>query len=98
MEGKGAKHGLKLENLDWASGALSSYSGSFFLPGFGGFSGFSFSSGNWDYCYTWKILKQDSMDILGQEMELRVFINIQKFLAKFCVWGCGMCLRGDLEL
>ena len=38
------------------------------------------------------------MDILGQEMELRVFINIQKFLAKFCVWGCGMCLRGDLEL
>ena len=25
------------------------------------------------------------MDILGQEMGLRVFINIQKFLAKLCV-------------
>lgn len=27
------------------------------------------------------------MDILGQEVGLRVFINIQKFLAKFCVGG-----------
>jgi len=87
MEGKGAKRGLKPENLDWASGALGSYSGSFFKPGFGDFSGISFSSGNWDYCYTWKILNQDSMDILGQEMGLRIFINIQKFLEKFCGGG-----------
>ena len=27
------------------------------------------------------------MDILGQEMGLRVFINIQKFLEKFCGGG-----------
>ena len=87
MKGKEAKHGLKPGNLDWASGALGSYSGSLFYLALGAFLASVSSSGNWDSWYTWKILNQDSMGILGQEVGLRVFINIQKFLAKFCVWG-----------